>query len=324
MLHEWNGEGGALELISSGKPIGLVALAPEMAATLAADPESRFVYATNLHRWITEKVDVCADREVDEESWQTITCAEDRVAAERKLDRWLVKSTDGVFARMNRRVSIPISRQLIKTRITPNMVSLFTLALSLVAGAFFAFGGYWNCLLGAVLGVWGSILDGCDGEVARLKLQVSDFGCWLDTICDYLYYFVTFAGVTIGVLRTKGDPSLIGWSMAMFAGAILTFIVAGIGRKRLAGDRPEQYLQRWQENAERRSAGLLVRMARHTEFIVRRCFLPYWILLLALLNLTPALIYMAAFGANVAWIISLRSVITFSMRSNSAAAEAGA
>ena len=324
MLHEWNGEGGALELKSSGRPIGLLALAPEMAATLAADPESRFVTAMKLNRWITEKVHVCADREVDEESWQTITCAEDCLAAERKLDRWLVKSTDGVFARMNRRVSIPISRQLIKTSITPNMVSLFTLALSLVAGAFFAFGGYWNCLLGAVLGVWGSILDGCDGEVARLKLQVSDFGCWLDTICDYLYYFVTFAGVTIGVLRTKGDPSLIGWSMAMFAGAILTFIVAGIGRKRLAGDRPEQYLQRWQENAERRSAGLLVRMARQTEFIVRRCFLPYWILLLALLNLTPALIYMAAFGANVAWIISLRSVITFSMRSNSAAAEAGA
>ena len=91
-----------------------------------------------------------------------------------------------------------------------------------------------------------------------------------------------------------------------------------------SGDRPEQYLQRWQKNAERRSAGLLVRMARHTEFIVRRCFLPYWILLLALLNLMPALIYMAAIGANVAWIISLRSVISFSMRSNSAAAEAGA
>jgi len=318
MLHEWNGEAGALELISSGKPIGLTALAPEMAANLAADS------AMDLHRWITEKVDVRTNREVDEESWQTITCPEDCVAAEQKLDRWLVKSTDGIFARMNRQVSIPISRQLIKTSITPNIVSLFTLALSLVAGACFALGGYWNCLIGAVLGVWGSILDGCDGEVARLKLQVSDFGCWLDTICDYLYYFVTFAGVTIGVLRSKGDSSLAGWSIAMFAGAILTFIVAGIGRKRLAGDRPEQYLQRWQENAERRSAGLIVRMARHTEFIVRRCFLPYWILLLALVNLTPALIYMAAIGANVAWIISLRSVITFSMRSNSAAAEAGA
>ena len=329
MLHEWNGEGGAIELVSSGKPIGLVALAPEMAADLAADSGSRIVNEVDLHDWITEKVDLhgtnlCPYREVDEESWQAITRSQDCVAAERKLDRWLVKSTDGIFARMNRRVSIPISRQLIKTPITPNMVSLFTLALSLVAGACFAFGGYWNCLIGAFLGVWGSILDGCDGEVARLKLQVSDFGCWLDTICDYLYYFVTFAGIIIGVLRSNEDPSLTGWSIAIFAGAILTFIMAGIGRKRLSGDRPEQYLERWQKNAERRSAGLLIRMARHAEFVVRRCFLPYWILALALLNLTPALIYMAAIGANVAWIISLRSVISFSMRSNSAAAEAGA
>jgi len=328
-LHDWDGEGGSLEFVGAGKPIGLVALAPDIAARLAADSESKVVNQQDLHAWISEKLEVhvpgqCPYREVDEESWQAIIRPEDCIAVERKLDRWLVKSTDGVFARMNRRVSIPISRQLIKTRITPNMVSLFTLGLSLVAGAFFAFGGYWNCLIGAVLGVWGSILDGCDGEIARLKLQVSDFGCWLDTICDYLYYFVTFAGVTIGVLRTKGNPSLAGWSIAIFAGAILTFFIAGIGRKRLSGDRPEQYLERWQKNAERQSAGLFVRMARQTEFIVRRCFLPYWILVLALLNLTPTLIYMAAIGANVAWMISLRSVITFPVRSNSAAAEAGA
>ena len=71
MLHEWNGEAGAIEFISSGKPIGLVALAPEMAANLAADSESRFVNAMDLHRWITEKVDLHAQsalyREVDEE-----------------------------------------------------------------------------------------------------------------------------------------------------------------------------------------------------------------------------------------------------------------
>ncbi len=113
------------------------------------------------------------------------------------------------------------------------MVSLFILALSLVASGCFALGGYWNCLCGALLGVWTSILDGCDGEVARLKLQVSDFGCWLDTICDYLYYFVTFAGITIGLVRSKGEPSLAGWCVAVFAGAIMTFIMAGIGRKRL-------------------------------------------------------------------------------------------
>ena len=327
-LHDWDGEGGALEFASAGKLIGLVALAPDVAARLAADSETEVVTAQDLHAWIAEKPNVHAPGqsvyEVDEESWQSITHPEDRIAAERKLEGWLVKPTDGIFARMNRRVSIPISRRLIKFPITPNMVSLFTLALSLAAGVFFAAGGYWNCLAGAVLGVLTSILDGCDGEVARLKLQVSDFGCWMDSICDYLYYIVTFAGITIGLMRSKGDPSLAGWSIAVFAGALMTFIVAGIGRKRMAGNRPEQYLQVWQKNAEQRSSGLLVRMARHTEFIVRRCFLPYLLLVLAIFNLTEAFIYMAALGANVAWIVSLRSLIAFSMRSNSATAEAGA
>jgi phosphatidylglycerophosphate synthase len=220
---------------------------------------------------------------------------------------------------MNRRVSIPISRKLINYPITPNMVSLFTLALSLVAGGFFALGGYWNCVVGALLGVAGSILDGCDGEIARLKLQASDFGCWLDTICDYLYYVVTFAGIIIGVARTTNDPRIIGCGIAVFAGALLTFVSAGIGRKRMSGARPEQYLQVWQRNAERRSSGLLLRFARQTEFIVRRCFLPYFFLVIAVFNLMHALIYMAAFGANVAWIVSLRSLIDFSRRSRSTA-----
>jgi len=328
-LHDWDGEGGALEFVSAGRPIGLVALAPDVAARLAADSVSKVMNHQDLHAWITEKLAVhvqghCSYREVDADSWQAITLPEDCIAAEQKLDRWLVKPTDGVFARMNRRVSIPISRQLIKFPITPNMVSLFTLALSLAAGVCFAAGGYWNCLAGAVLGVLTSILDGCDGEVARLKLQVSDFGCWVDSICDYLYYIVTFAGITIGLVRSKDEPSIVGWGVAVFAGALMTFIMAGIGRKRLSGNRPEQYLQVWQKNAEQRSAGPLMRMARHTEFIVRRCFLPYLLLVLAMCNLTEVFIYMAAIGANVAWIVSLRSLVAFSMRSNSAAAEAGA
>ena len=320
MLHEWNGEHGAIELVSSDKPIGLMALGREMAEKLAREREKKIVNEMDLHHWIAEHAEVAAPGshpyiEVDKESWQAITQPEDLQAAECKLDRWLVKPTDGIFARMNRRVSIPISRQLIKFPITPNMVSLFTLAVSIVAAGFFALGGYWNCLVGAVLGVWGSILDGCDGEVARLKLQASDFGCWLDTICDYTYYVVTFVGIIVGVARNTGDPKIIGWGIAIFAGALLTFISAAIGRKRLSGNRPEQYLQMWQKHAESQSAGLLLRMARQTEFIVRRCFLPYLVLVLAALNLMHALVYMTAFGANVAWIVSLSSLIAFSERS---------
>ena len=56
-----------------------------------------------------------------------------------------------------------------------------------------------------ILSLFASILDGCDGEVARLKLQESAFGCWLETICDYLYYLFIFVGMTIGLLRSTGN-----------------------------------------------------------------------------------------------------------------------
>ena len=133
---------------------------------------------------------------------------------------------------MNRRVSIPISRQLIKLPITPNMVSLFTLGVSLASGLYFAFGGYWNTLLGAALSLWASILDGCDGEVARLKLQSSPFGCWLDTICDYLYYIFIFAGMTVGLVRRREKKlSYLTWGgMLIVRRDLATFVAASIGR----------------------------------------------------------------------------------------------
>ena len=133
---------------------------------------------------------------------------EDRFAAEGKLDRWLVKPTDGIFARMNRKISVPISRKLINFPITPNMVSIFTLGVGVVSACIFRRRGLLEYARGRLLSVWASILDGCDGEVARLKLLDSEFGCWLETICDYLYYLLIFAGMTIGLTRTTGNSAV--------------------------------------------------------------------------------------------------------------------
>jgi hypothetical protein len=124
-------------------------------------------------------------------------------------------------------------------------------------------------------------------------------------------------------VRSTGDPGFLRWGIAIFAGAFMTFVVASVGRKLLSGNRPEQYLAVWQKKAENESAGLILRLARRTEFIVRRCFLPYFLLLCAVLNLVPLIPYMAALGANVAWIVSLRSVIAFSTNRNFGSAQVG-
>jgi phosphatidylglycerophosphate synthase len=311
-LTEWNGNDGALTLVTGEKLAGIYALTAQAARDVAKHCPSGIHNLEELHAWLILTRSVQCST-VPGEMWQEIFSPEDRISAEQKLDRWLVKPTDGVFARMNRRISIPISRQLIKLPITPNMVSLFTLVVGFASGLLFARGGYWNMLAGAVLSVWASILDGCDGEVARLKLLESNFGCWLETICDYLYYLFIFAGMAIGLIRSSQSRMYLVLAVLLLVGAVISFLVTGLGRQRLSAERPEDYLKVWQAQAESRRSNPLLYFGRYTEFIIRRSFLPYALLFFALLNITNVAFILSAVGANVVWLISLYSYLTFAV-----------
>ena len=122
------------------------------------------------------------------------------------LDRLGDKPNDGPVSRyLNRPVSVPLSRHLVKLDITPNQISLFSFLCSLLAAGLFALGGYLALLLGGVLAQFASIIDGCDGEVARLKYQSSDFGGWFDAVLDrYADAFLLF-GLTWHLLAVEAS-----------------------------------------------------------------------------------------------------------------------
>ena len=307
---EWNNEGAALALTSGDKLVGIHALSVDMIRDFAERCPTQAGTLAELHASLIEMHSVVC-MPVAENLWQRVSSPEDRQSAEQKLDRWLVKPTDGIYARLNRRISIPISRQLIKFPITPNMVSLFTLGVGFASAAFFAYGGYWNTLLGAILCLWASILDGCDGEVARLKLQESDFGCWLETMCDYAFYLFLLVGMTIGLWRSSGTKSYLVCGGLLLFGALASFLATGWERHRLAAGRPEQLLKIWQGHAESRSSNPFLYFGRHTEFIVRRCFFPYALLFFALFNLMSVAFVLSVIGANLVWPIALYSSRAF-------------
>ncbi len=161
------------------------------------------------------------------------------------LDRLRDKPADGPVSRyLNRPLSVIFSRHLAKVDITPNQISLFSFLCSLLAAGLFALGGYFALLLGGVLAQFASIIDGCDGEVARLKYQSSDFGGWFDAVLDrYADAFLLF-GLTWHLLAVKGN----GWVlftgfMAIIGSFMLSYtadkydnlmrerIKAGIGTK---------------------------------------------------------------------------------------------
>ena len=309
---EWYGISGALALVTAEQFAGIYALNGEAARDVAEHCPPEIHNLEQLHTWFLSTRSVeCVP--VSGEKWQRIHSPDDRISAEQKLDGWLVKPTDGLFARMNRRISIPISRQIIKLPITPNMVSLLTLMVGFAAGLLFACGGYWNVLTGAVLSVWASILDGCDGEVARLKLLESDFGCWLETVCDYLYYLFIFAGMAIGLIRNSQSKTYLVLAALLLVGAVLSFLVTGLGRQKLSAERPEDYLRVWQAQAENRRSNPVLYFGRYTEFVIRRSFMPYALLFFALFNMTRVVFILSAVGANVVWLISLYSYLTFAV-----------
>jgi phosphatidylglycerophosphate synthase len=309
---EWNNERSALALAlaSDDELAGIFALPVEMIRDFAERCPTEAGTLEELHASLTEMRSVVS-MPVAEEQWQHVNTPEDRLSAERKLDRWLVKPTDGIYARLNRRISIPISRQLIKFPITPNMVSIFTLGVGIASAGFFAYGGYWSTLLGAFLCLFASILDGSDGEVARLKLQESDFGCWLETICDYAFYLFLLVGMTIGQWRSSGSRAYLVYGGLLLFGALASFLALGWERQRLASGRPEQLLKIWQGHAESRPSNPFLYFGRRLEFIVRRCFFPYALLVFALFNLMNVAFVLSVIGANLVWPIALYSSRAF-------------
>lgn len=139
--------------------------------------------------------------------WQDVDTAEDIKIAEAKLYGALTKETDGPLARLiNRRVSVALSTRLWRIGVGPNTVTAFTFFLGVLAGLSFAQSGgvFWG-LMGATLFQLQSIIDGVDGELARLLLKESRFGFWFDITVDNLTHMLVFGGIALGQI-SDGEP----------------------------------------------------------------------------------------------------------------------
>lgn len=142
----------------------------------------------------------------------------DLAQARRRLLRALVKDTDGFMARhIHRPLSLAISARLAETPITPNQMSLVSAAFGLIGAPFFLSASPVWQTLGALLFLWHSILDGCDGELARLKFQESYWGGVLDFWGDNVVHIAIFACMGAGWALAIGA----GWPLILGAAAVL-------------------------------------------------------------------------------------------------------
>jgi phosphatidylglycerophosphate synthase len=225
----------------------------------------------------------------------------DLARAEQTLRRSSYKDTDAKFARFNRRMSLPISVALIRTPVTANQLSVVLVAVGFYSGWLFSIGHYGAGVLAAFLSLAASIVDGCDGEIARLKYQESALGCWIETFGDYSYYVAIFIGLTIGAARQTGFELFYWIGASALAGTLVTFALLIYLRARITNGQPNR-LHAVAKARFKAEPTLWSRILWKISFVATRAAMPYGIMVLALLNVLPLVVVFAAIGANLYWV----------------------
>lgn len=99
---------------------------------------------------------------------------------------------------------------------TPNLVSLLGMACGLASGwAYYHYRDPRYALGGFLLMLGWHILDGADGQLARLQNAQSEFGKIIDGICDYTTFISVYVGLSLALSRDYGSSI---WLLTVPAG----------------------------------------------------------------------------------------------------------
>src|SRR3989449_8014914 len=117
-----------------------------------------------------------------------------------------------------RPIGIRIARALQPTGISADQVTLWSLAIGLVAGHLFAYRDRWTNAIGFALFIASDIFDSADGQLARLRGSSTRFGLALDGISDNLRFVNLYVHLTYRLIHA-------GW---WWPGAVLLVALAGL------------------------------------------------------------------------------------------------
>ncbi|MFL5304083.1 MAG: CDP-alcohol phosphatidyltransferase family protein [Polyangia bacterium] len=179
---------------------------------------------------------------LDRKRWDGLRVVDEasRRAAEDAVYAALYRADLGFVARrFNKPLSIWLTRHvLVRTPVTPNQITLFAAAVGLLGCALIATGAYGWAVVGLACEHLQSVLDGCDGELARVRFQQSKLGAWLDTFVDDVLNVAITVAAGIGVWRATGSRLALACGIAGGAMLVLSnlIIMRDMRRQKASGD----------------------------------------------------------------------------------------
>jgi len=217
----------------------------------------------------------------------TLVGADGPKAAEEWLLQSLIKDTEGFMSRhVERRISLAITRRLVGTSITPNAMTLVSLAMGLIGAPFFLSSDPLLQVAGSLLFLTHSILDGCDGELARLKFLESPTGARLDFWGDNLVHVAVWISMAIGFSLEVDSP----WPLLPGALAVAGTAISAVLVSRRSSTAPTDATARLADAVANRDFIYLV--------LLLACFgKAHWFLILVALG-TPIFMLLVRWGAR--------------------------
>ena len=256
---------------------------------------------------------------------------DEKQAAARLLYRIVHKPQDNAITRyLYRPVSFPLTKLFLHTPITPNQIS-YLVGVMVAIGVYLTASLSMNRVIaGTALCLAASYVDCCDGEVARLKLLSSKVGAWLDTIIDeissvaYMVALGWHCHLYFG--RTYfGDLGFDPWNAAIWIGLVtylLTIyvvyyniiVVVGSANSQdyvgkfevVPGDEPNTVRLRPAATKAIATDDLppvLKFVATYLPYVVRRDFIAWGTLILAIAHLTQVSFAIQVVGGLVTAVI---------------------
>jgi len=237
--------------------------------------------------------------------WQDVDTKPSLLHAEKILLEACRKSTDGMISRhLNRHVSLFMTRFLIKTPLTANQMTGVTTLVGILSAVLTARGDYWSTVWGGFLFQMTSIMDGCDGEMSKLKYTNSKLGQWLDTISDNATYLFYIIGVVVGLSRT-GTPHIAFLGTGALFGLCMTLFFMFYYLIRYTDSGSLVSIQK--DFQEDKSGGKWKKVFAQLQFMIKRDFFALFFFVLALLGQMKLILYLVFAGSNITWIVLLSS-----------------
>jgi len=243
-----------------------------------------------------------------EGAWEYITDGNQIDEVEIRFLRGSGKSQDGFVSRyLNRPISRVATRLLLRFPTTPNAWTLLIFPIPIAASLILLHGTYGSFLWGLVLFQVFSVLDGCDGEIARAKFLESESGRRLDDFFDILSNILLVVGLGFGLSRQSNLAGHSGWFYVVEG--LIAAALLGVNELYLATRKPDA-----DEGKSESLGGALY--PRHRALVDRSGMLrlgetfAYWVIQLTKRDVALLGFVLLAVIGQPAWILHLLFAVT--------------